>query len=163
MLPERSPEPPAIGLELAELGGCKARAPCIRNFAAQRDQFRFQLAYLWHRRPSALPSPPVSKLKPVKNPCEVVHSGGLGVQRTRVTGKTSTPAEASGGPQDYIVPVPPKPSLGIRRGVQLVDRSSRPATAKRVLERSLAWRPYRGLASIYLRQAVKLKLRPSDL
>lgn len=57
----------------------------------------------------------------------------------------------------------PAADLGIRRGVQLADGLPTPATPKRVLERSLAWRPYRSLASIYLWQAAKLKLRPSDL
>jgi DNA-3-methyladenine glycosylase II len=57
----------------------------------------------------------------------------------------------------------PAADLGIRRGVQLADRLHAIATPKHVLARSQAWSPYRSVASIYLWQAVKLKLGPDDL
>jgi DNA-3-methyladenine glycosylase II len=59
--------------------------------------------------------------------------------------------------------VMPAADLGIRRGVQLTDGLRAIATPKQVLERSQAWRPYRSIASIYLWQAIKLKLGPNDL
>ena len=59
--------------------------------------------------------------------------------------------------------VMPAADLGIRRGVQLTDGLRAIATAKQVLERSQAWSPYRSIASIYLWQVTKLKLRPGDL
>src|SRR5271156_2019038 len=59
--------------------------------------------------------------------------------------------------------VMPAADLGIRRGVQLADGLRAIATPKQVLERSQAWSPYRSIASIYLWQATKLKLRPGDL
>ena len=59
--------------------------------------------------------------------------------------------------------VMPAADLGIRRGVQLTDGLRTSATPKQVLERSQAWSPYRSIASIYLWQAAKLKLRPGDL
>jgi DNA-3-methyladenine glycosylase II len=59
--------------------------------------------------------------------------------------------------------VMPAADLGIRRGVQLTDGLRAFATPKQVLERSQAWSPYRSIASIYLWQATKLKLRPGDL
>lgn len=59
--------------------------------------------------------------------------------------------------------VMPAADLGIRRGVQLADGLRAIATAKQVLERSHMWSPYRSIASIYLWQATKLKLRPNDL
>jgi DNA-3-methyladenine glycosylase II len=59
--------------------------------------------------------------------------------------------------------VMPAADLGIRRGVQLTDGLRAIATPKQVLERSQAWSPYRSIASIYLWQAAKLKLRPGDL
>jgi DNA-3-methyladenine glycosylase II len=59
--------------------------------------------------------------------------------------------------------VMPSADLGIRRGVQLIDGLRAVATPKQVLNRSQAWSPYRSIASIYLWQAVKLKLQPSDL
>jgi DNA-3-methyladenine glycosylase II len=58
--------------------------------------------------------------------------------------------------------VMPAADLGIRRGLQLADGLRAIATQKRVLERSRAWSPYRSVASIYLWQATKLKLRPND-
>jgi DNA-3-methyladenine glycosylase II len=59
--------------------------------------------------------------------------------------------------------VVPTGDLGIRRGVQLTDRLAAIATPKQVIQRSQAWAPYRSLASIYLWQAMKLKLGPKDL
>jgi DNA-3-methyladenine glycosylase II len=59
--------------------------------------------------------------------------------------------------------VMPAADLGIRRGLQLTDGTRATVTPKRVVERSQAWRPYRSIASIYLWQAAKLKLRPNDL
>jgi DNA-3-methyladenine glycosylase II len=59
--------------------------------------------------------------------------------------------------------VMPAADLGIRRGVQLTDGLRAIATPKQVIERSQAWSPYRSIASIYLWQATKLKLRPGDL
>ncbi len=59
--------------------------------------------------------------------------------------------------------VMPAADLGIRRGVQLTDGLRAIATPKQVLDRSMAWRPYRSIASIYLWQAAKLKLGPNDL
>jgi DNA-3-methyladenine glycosylase II len=59
--------------------------------------------------------------------------------------------------------VMPAADLGIRRGLQLADDLRAIATQKRVLERSRAWSPYRSVASIYLWQAAKLRLRQNDL
>ena len=59
--------------------------------------------------------------------------------------------------------VMPAADLGIRRGLQMADGLPAMSTPKQVLERSEAWRPYRSIASIYLWQAAKLKLGPSDL
>jgi DNA-3-methyladenine glycosylase II len=59
--------------------------------------------------------------------------------------------------------VMPAADLGIRRGVQLIDGLNAIATPKQVLERSRTWSPYRSIASIYLWQAAKLKLQPSNL
>lgn len=59
--------------------------------------------------------------------------------------------------------VMPVADLGIRRGVQLIDGLGSAVTAKQVRERSLAWSPYRSIASIYLWQAGKLKLGPADI
>jgi DNA-3-methyladenine glycosylase II len=59
--------------------------------------------------------------------------------------------------------VMPAADLGIRRGVQLTGGLRKIATPKQVLERSQVWTPYRSIASIYLWQATKLKLRGSDL
>jgi 3-methyladenine DNA glycosylase/8-oxoguanine DNA glycosylase len=47
--------------------------------------------------------------------------------------------------------------------VQLMEGLCAIATPKQVLERSQAWSPYRSIASIYLWQATKLKLRSNDL
>jgi DNA-3-methyladenine glycosylase II len=59
--------------------------------------------------------------------------------------------------------VMPAADLGIRRGLQLTDGLRAIATAKQVIERSQAWRPYRSIASIYLWQAAKLRLGANDL
>jgi 3-methyladenine DNA glycosylase/8-oxoguanine DNA glycosylase len=57
----------------------------------------------------------------------------------------------------------PAADMGIRRGVQLVCGLRQAATPRQVQERSQRWQPYRSLASIYLWNAVKLNLRPSDI
>lgn len=59
--------------------------------------------------------------------------------------------------------VVPAADHSIRRGVTLAYGLRTVASSKEVLERSRAWRPYRSVASLYLRQAVKLKLLPDDL
>ena len=57
----------------------------------------------------------------------------------------------------------PSGDMGIRRGVQLLGNLPQPATPKQVQERSQHWQPYRSLASIYLWNAVKLRLTQNDL
>ena len=57
----------------------------------------------------------------------------------------------------------PAGDLGIRRGVQLVYGLEHVATQQQVREKAQLWRPYRSIASIYLWNAVKLKLTESDL
>jgi DNA-3-methyladenine glycosylase II len=59
--------------------------------------------------------------------------------------------------------VMPTADLGTRRSLQLIDGSRSAPTAKQLAERSKVWSPYRSIASIYLWQAGKLKLRPNDL
>jgi 3-methyladenine DNA glycosylase/8-oxoguanine DNA glycosylase len=59
--------------------------------------------------------------------------------------------------------VMPASDLGIRRGVQLVYRLRDVATPKQVHEKALLWRPYRSIASIYLWNAVKLKIAADHL
>jgi DNA-3-methyladenine glycosylase II len=59
--------------------------------------------------------------------------------------------------------VMPANDLGIRRGVQLTYGLKSVPDATVVGEKALRWRPYRSVASIYLWQAVKLKLGPRDL
>jgi DNA-3-methyladenine glycosylase II len=59
--------------------------------------------------------------------------------------------------------VMPAADLGIRRGVQLVCGLKGVATARQVHEKALLWRPYRSIASVYLWNAVKLKIAPNDL
>jgi len=59
--------------------------------------------------------------------------------------------------------VMPAADLGIRRGVQLIDGLRTLATPKQVIARSEVWRPYRSIASIYLWQAVRLKVESNDL
>jgi DNA-3-methyladenine glycosylase II len=59
--------------------------------------------------------------------------------------------------------VMPASDLGIRRGVQLVCDLDDVATPMQVRDRAQAWRPYRSIASVYLWNAVKLKIGPGDL
>jgi DNA-3-methyladenine glycosylase II len=59
--------------------------------------------------------------------------------------------------------VMPTADLSIRRGVQLVYGLKGMATARQVYEKALLWRPYRSIASIYLWNAMKLKIGPNDL
>jgi DNA-3-methyladenine glycosylase II len=59
--------------------------------------------------------------------------------------------------------VMPANDLGIRRGVQLAYGLQQIATQKQVHEKARLWRPYRSIASIYLWNAVKLKIGPGDL
>jgi DNA-3-methyladenine glycosylase II len=59
--------------------------------------------------------------------------------------------------------VMPASDLGIRRGVQLVYGLEDVASPKQVHEKAQCWRPYRSIASIYLWNAVKLKVGPGDL
>jgi DNA-3-methyladenine glycosylase II len=54
--------------------------------------------------------------------------------------------------------VMPVGDLGIRRGVQLVYGLETIATPKQVQTKAQLWRPYRSIASIYLWQAVKVKI-----
>jgi DNA-3-methyladenine glycosylase II len=53
--------------------------------------------------------------------------------------------------------------LGIRRGVQLTYKLKGVATPKQVHEKAKGWRPFRSVASVYLWNAVKLKLSAHDL
>jgi DNA-3-methyladenine glycosylase II len=62
------------------------------------------------------------------------------------------------GRQDVI----PAGDFGIRRGVQLVCGLKTVATPKQVHERAERWEPYRSIASIYLWNAVKLKMTAAD-
>jgi DNA-3-methyladenine glycosylase II len=57
----------------------------------------------------------------------------------------------------------PSGDMGIRHGVQLLRNLPRPATPNQVQERAQRWQPYRSLASIYLWNAVKLKITQYDL
>jgi DNA-3-methyladenine glycosylase II len=57
----------------------------------------------------------------------------------------------------------PAADLGIRRGVQLMYGLEKVATPKMVNEKAELWRPYRSIASMYLWNAVRLKLGPCDL
>jgi 3-methyladenine DNA glycosylase/8-oxoguanine DNA glycosylase len=59
--------------------------------------------------------------------------------------------------------VMPASDLGIQRGVQLVYRLKDLATPKQVHEKAQLWRLYRSIASIYLWNAIKLKIAPNDL
>lgn len=63
------------------------------------------------------------------------------------------------GREDVI----PAADLGIRRGVQLIDRMREIASIAKVLERAQSWQPYRSIASIYLWQVVRLGLTRADL
>jgi DNA-3-methyladenine glycosylase II len=57
----------------------------------------------------------------------------------------------------------PAADIGIRRGVQLLYELPKPATPGVVREKAELWRPYRSIASMYLWNAMKLKLGPVDL
>jgi DNA-3-methyladenine glycosylase II len=57
----------------------------------------------------------------------------------------------------------PAGDSGIRRGVQLIYGLGEIASATTVREKAELWRPYRSVASMYVWQAMKLKLGPSDL
>jgi DNA-3-methyladenine glycosylase II len=57
----------------------------------------------------------------------------------------------------------PAADLGIRRGVQLIYGLEKIATPKTVHEKAECWRPHRSIASMYLWNAVKLKLDSGDL
>jgi DNA-3-methyladenine glycosylase II len=59
--------------------------------------------------------------------------------------------------------VVPADDLGIRRGVQLAYRLKSMATPEQVHDKALLWRPYRSIASMYLWNAVKLKINANDL
>lgn len=59
--------------------------------------------------------------------------------------------------------VMPTSDLGIRRGVQLTYGLREVATLRQVREKAERWRPYRSVASIYLWNAVKLRISASDL
>ena len=57
----------------------------------------------------------------------------------------------------------PAGDIGIRRGVQLIYGLGKIASTAMVRERAELWRPYRSIASMYVWQAMKLKLGPEDL
>jgi DNA-3-methyladenine glycosylase II len=57
----------------------------------------------------------------------------------------------------------PAADTGIRRGVQLTYGLKRLAPQALVREKALGWQPYASIASIYLWNAVKLKLEAKDL
>lgn len=57
----------------------------------------------------------------------------------------------------------PTDDLGIRRGIQFVYRLRRMPTPKIVEKISMRWVPYRSIASMYLWNAMKLKLSVEDL
>jgi DNA-3-methyladenine glycosylase II len=59
--------------------------------------------------------------------------------------------------------VMPAADFGIRRGIQLMDGLRTMATPTQVIERAQIWAPYRSIASIYLWQAMRLKLDPKDI
>lgn len=59
--------------------------------------------------------------------------------------------------------VVPAADLGIRRGVQLAYGLSSIVSPDLVAKKARLWRPYRSIASMYLWQSVKLKLRRDDL
>ena len=54
--------------------------------------------------------------------------------------------------------VVPAVDLGIRRGVQLAYGLKSLSTPELVYKTALRWQPYRSIASIYLWNAVKLKI-----
>src|ERR1700722_783424 len=57
----------------------------------------------------------------------------------------------------------PVADIGIRRGVQLIYGLIEIASTTMVQEKAELWRPYRSIASMYVWQAMKLKLSPTDL
>jgi DNA-3-methyladenine glycosylase II len=57
----------------------------------------------------------------------------------------------------------PVADSGIRRGVQLIYGLIEIASTRMVQEKAELWRPYRSIASMYVWQAMKLKLGPTDL
>jgi DNA-3-methyladenine glycosylase II len=57
----------------------------------------------------------------------------------------------------------PVADIGIRRGVQLIYGLIEIASTRMVQEKAELWRPYRSIASMYVWQAMKLKLSPTDL
>jgi DNA-3-methyladenine glycosylase II len=59
--------------------------------------------------------------------------------------------------------VMPASDLGIRRGVRLTYHLKGVATPNQVQQKAERWRPHRSIASVYLWNAVKLKISPSDL
>jgi DNA-3-methyladenine glycosylase II len=59
--------------------------------------------------------------------------------------------------------VVPASDLGIRRGVQLTYGLKSLPRPELIYQKALRWQPYRSIASIYLWNAVKLKINPSDL
>ena len=59
--------------------------------------------------------------------------------------------------------VVPASDLGIRRGVQLAYGLPSLATPETVKEKARRWRPYQSIASMYLWNAVKLKIGPESL
>jgi 3-methyladenine DNA glycosylase/8-oxoguanine DNA glycosylase len=59
--------------------------------------------------------------------------------------------------------VVPASDLGIRRGVQLAYGLASLATLEMVKEKARRWRPYQIIASMYLWNAVKLKIGPDVL
>jgi DNA-3-methyladenine glycosylase II len=59
--------------------------------------------------------------------------------------------------------VVPANDLGIRRGVQLAYGLEGIASPELVHQKAIRWRPYRSIASMYLWNAVKLKISPEDL
>jgi DNA-3-methyladenine glycosylase II len=61
------------------------------------------------------------------------------------------------------IDVMPASDLGIRRGVQLTYKLNAIATPKQVREKAGSWQPFRSIASVYLWNAVKLKLSARDL
>jgi DNA-3-methyladenine glycosylase II len=59
--------------------------------------------------------------------------------------------------------VVPASDLGIRKSVQIAFGLAELPTPRFVAEQALRWRPYRSIASVYLWQAIHLKLTSADL
>jgi DNA-3-methyladenine glycosylase II len=59
--------------------------------------------------------------------------------------------------------VVPATDLGLRRGIQLMCGLKEPATPEFTQQRAQRWQPYRSIASVYLWNAIHLKLEPQDL